>query len=271
MNRHQPALVLLAVSILYLTGCAGDGHHSAGHGQAHWSYEGDTGPAHWGSLDPAWVVADHGGTQSPIDIDTGRAVRAELPPLDLVSLPGTVSVVDNGHTVQWNVADGCRMSLEGRDFGLKQFHFHAPSEHTINAGYFPVELHFVHADEQGNLAVIGVMVGQGGSNAVYRPVVSSLHQLASEHGGHGDHAEGHEGGAGPAFELDPYALFPQDRSYYAYPGSLTTPPCAEGVRWHVLRRPVELSAKQVEAFTRAYTGNNRPVQPVNGRHVLVNE
>lgn len=230
---------------------------------AHWSYEGETGPAHWGSMSPEWSMAHAGRAQSPINLTRGATVPANLPPLRFASSPTTITPRDNGHTVQWD-CDGANTLTIGSDvYTLKQFHFHAPSEHTVDGQHYPVEIHFVHANAQGNLAVVGVMLSESRSaSEVYESLAQTI-----PHGA----GEGHQGAAGQGVRFNPYALLPSTKTYATYNGSLTTPPCTEGVRWVVLTTPARVSGEQVAAFTEAYYGNARPVQPVNGRLVLVQD
>ena len=148
------------------------------------------------------------------------------------------------------------MTVDGRTFELKQFHFHAPSENQINGTSFPMEAHFVHADSDGNLAVIALMFEEGASH----PVIAALWKQLPEHEGDTYTLE---------VSVDPLALLPQETDYYRFNGSLTTPPCSEGVWWLVMKHPVTVSAKQIASFAHAlHEPNNRPVLPVNARPVL---
>ncbi len=244
-----PAALLIAASAL--TACTSSTEH------AHWSYQGDTGPAFWGSMDPEWRMAHDGRAQSPINLTRDNAVDANLPGLKFTSAPTTIVAKDNGHTIQWD-AIGANTLTIGKDvYALKQFHFHAPSEHTVDGKHYPVELHFVHANAQGNLAVVGVMLNPSNHGAdAYQALMQTIP---------------HHGQQGQPVQFNPYALLPSTRSYATYSGSLTTPPCTEGVRWIVLTTPSRVTNRQVAAFMNAYNGNARPVQPVNGRLVLVRD
>ena len=169
---------------------------------------------------------------------------------------GSKDIVNNGHTVQVDFEPGDTMPLDNLTFSLNQVHFHAPSENLIAGQSFPMEAHFVHADAQGNLLVVAVMFKEGETNNALSPAWAAL---PSE--------------TGPARPLPntvkPLALMPKSMSYYRFSGSLTTPPCTEGVRWLVLKTPVSASRVQIEAFQRAVKHhNNRPVQPLNGRVVI---
>lgn len=219
----------------------------------HWSYEGEAAPANWGKLDPKFATCATGKNQSPIDIGSTKPGSGKPPGLSYAK--GTTEMVNNGHTVQVNYAPGSSLSVDGRTFELKQFHFHAPSENTVNGKHFPMEGHLVHADAQGNLAVVAVMFSEGAAN----PALESLWKAMPS-----------KAGAKSALK-DPVSaadLLPKERKYYRFEGSLTTPPCSEGVRWMVLQKPVTASKAQIEAFRKAVGfANNRPVQALNARPV----
>ncbi len=220
---------------------------------AHWSYEGETGPAKWGDLDSASRVCAIGSQQSPIDI--GATVRAQLPPLKTNWARHVDTVVNNGHTIQFNIAEGSAMTLDKAAYKLVQFHFHRPSEHRIGGKSFAMETHFVHRAESGALAVVGVLMTTGRPNAVFSRIVSTM-PLS-------------EGSAVKADAgIDPNALLPARRGYYRYAGSLTTPPCAETVEWLLLETPIQVAAADVASFARLYPMNARPVQKDNRRYVL---
>lgn len=245
-----PAALLAAVGAL--SACT-----SSSNEHAHWSYEGETGPAFWGSMDPEWSIAHEGRAQSPINLTRDKAVDADLPALKFTSAPTTIVAKDNGHTIQWDTIGANTLTIGKDVYTLKQFHFHAPSEHTVEGKHYPVELHFVHANAQGNLAVVGVMLNPSNHGAdAYQAL---MHTMPAH------------GGASQPAQFNPYALLPSTRTYATYSGSLTTPPCTEGVRWIVLTTPSRVTNRQVAAFMNAYTGNARPVQPVNGRLVLVRD
>lgn len=223
-------------------------------GAAHWSYAGADGPQHWGSLDPGFSACATGRNQSPINLT--RIVEAELKPVTFSYRPGGTEILNNGHTIQVNYAPGSSITIDGTVFELKQFHFHAPSENTIEGHSYPLEGHFVHADREGNLAVIAVMYW----------VESPLRELDKAW----KHMPAHAGEkkALPA-AVNADALLPKRRGYYRFAGSLTTPPCTEGVRWLVMKTYKEIAREQVEAFTRVmHHPNNRPVQPLHARTVL---
>jgi carbonic anhydrase len=221
----------------------------------HWSYEGDTGPEHWGTLSPDFATCAKGVEQSPVDIPA----NAPLNPADLTFSyqPSAVTIFNNGHTIQVNYDPGSSLTLNGVKYDLVQFHFHTASEHAIGGQHEPMEIHFVHRNAQGGLAVVGVLLKSGSENATYAPIFQNLPPQASQ----------------PApvagTTVDANQLLPAQRTYWRYNGSLTTPPCTEGVKWLVLNTPVELSDAQIAAFTSIFKNDERPVQPFNARTFLV--
>ncbi|MGW8180242.1 MAG: carbonic anhydrase, partial [bacterium] len=220
---------------------------------AHWGYSGHGGPEHWGELDAQYEMCAKGKNQSPINL-TGF-IEAELEPLQLSYSGGATEILNNGHSIQVNYAPGSILTVDGKSFVLKQFHFHAPSENQIDGRTYPMEVHLVHADKDGNLAVIGIMMDLGEAN----PIISELWKKMPEK----------EGDTFPlASGLDAKGLLPKSKDYYRYDGSLTTPPCTEGVRWIVMKEPVSVSREQAESFEHImHHPNNRPVQPLNARIV----
>lgn len=222
----------------------------------HWSYEGEEGPEHWSELSDDYHMCRDGRNQSPIDLQ--RNIHAELPELvfNYVSQPNLET--NNGHTIQVDVEPGGFLRIPSRDrsFELKQFHFHSPSEHTVSGQSYAMELHFVHADENGALAVVGVMFKEGHEH----PVLNKLWSFMPEHAGESN---------APPVGIEETDLMPPTRDYYYYSGSLTTPPCSEGVVWIVLKTPIEASAAQIALFKeRMGPTTNRPVQPHNARLIL---
>jgi carbonic anhydrase len=230
------------------------GWTAAALGQAHWAYEGEAAPQNWPKLDPRFAMCGVGRNQSPIDLR--GFVEAELKPLGLGYKAGAADIVNNGHTVQVNYAAGSALTVDGRTFELKQFHFHSPSENKINGKQFPLEGHLVHADKDGNLAVVAVMFQQGAAN----PLLTKLWEKMPSKAG--------DKNALPA-GLSVSQLLPAERDYYRFNGSLTTPPCSEGVWWLVIKKAATASKAQIDQFSKAVGfANNRPVQPVNARPVL---
>lgn len=223
-------------------------------GTTHWGYSGHSGPEHWGSLDPGYATCSQGKNQSPINLD--RMIEGELTPIKVAYNPGGEAVLNNGHTIQVNYKAGSTLTIDGHQFELKQFHFHAPSENTIKNKSFPMEAHFVHADKDGNLAVIALMFEEGAANPEIEKVWAQMPQEA----GNTEQLKSIVDGA---------ALLPSNKDYYRFNGSLTTPPCTEGVWWVVLKDAVTASTEQIEKFSHTmHHPNNRPVQPVNSRLVV---
>jgi carbonic anhydrase len=222
----------------------------AGAAAAHWGYAGAEGPRHWAELDPSFSDCARGRAQSPIDLTGARP--KDLPNIRFDYRPSRFEVVNNGHTIQVNGGTGNSIRVDGVTYRLLQFHFHSPSEHTINGKRFPLELHLVHQDNHGHLAVVGVLFQQSGSNPALAPVWKRLPARSGE-----------QQPLGVAFNA--FSLLPADQRSYRYIGSLTTPTCAEGVRWMVMESPVRISPGQLAAFRRLFPFNSRPLQPLNGR------
>jgi carbonic anhydrase len=218
--------------------------------ERHWSYGGETGPAAWAELKPSFATCATGQRQSPIDIRGGLKVDLEAIKFDY--RPTGFNVIDNGHTVQANLGLGNSIEVNGRRFELLQFHFHRPSEERINGRQYEMVVHLVHRDPEGRLAVVAVLLEQGRAHPIVQAVWNSLP------------LEKNEELTAPA-PLDPSLLLPEDRRYYTYMGSLTTPPCSEGVLWLVLKQPVSLSPDQLTLFARLYPMNARPTQPNSDR------
>ncbi len=226
----------------------------ASEGQNHWGYKGETGPEHWAKLSHAFANCALGKNQSPIDItDT---IEAEMPPLAFFYKTAARDIVNTGHSIQLDFPKNAGIVVDNQTFELKQVHFHSPSENTIDGRHFPMEAHFVHADERGNLAVVALLFEIGGTN----PVLGKLWRFIPTHRGEA---------FGIADKLPPSRLLPKDKDYYRFNGSLTTPPCTEGVYWFVLKQPVTASREQIERFSRVMRHpNNRPIQPTNARPLL---
>jgi carbonic anhydrase len=220
---------------------------------ARWSYTGATGPDRWGALDSDYAACATGRQQSPVDLTT--ASPRDLPDPQITYQPGAGRISNNGHTVQVDVPEGNVLTLDGVPHELLQLHFHSPSEHTVDGSSFPVELHLVHRAENGALAVVGVLIAGGELN----PALVSL--LADVPGKVGRTAR-------LRLPVDPATLLPADRHHYRYPGSLTTPPCTEGVSWIVMTTPIQASGPQIAALARVLQGNNRPPQPLAERELL---
>ena len=245
--------------------------------QHHFGYSGEAKPENWSKISPEFRACAEGKNQSPIDVKD--SVKPKLPALEFKYSTLGLNIVNNGHAVQVNYAKGSQLLPDGHHhapysaivhyepgsmlnhgdatFELKQFHFHSPSEHTVNGKAVPLEMHLVHADQNGNLAVVGVLMREGAKdNAALAKLWAQM-----------------PGKAGDKNKLDAKinvsTLLPKSKEYYRYNGSLTTPPCSEGVRWYVLKEPVTVSKAQIEQFSKTVGfANNRPVQPVNARAIL---
>jgi carbonic anhydrase len=217
---------------------------------AHWDYAGNGGPAQWGQMNPEFSKCSSGTRQSPIDIRDG--IRVELEPVQFDYKPSAFRVIDNGHTVQVNVAPGSSIEVMGRRYELVQFHFHRPSEERIDGKQFDMVVHLVHKDLEGRLAVVAVLLERGSAQAVVQGVWNNLPLEKGEE-------------LAARTPLDPNELLPAERRYFTYMGSLTTPPCSEGVLWMVMKQPVQISAEQIGIFARLYPMNARPIQSASGR------
>lgn len=220
------------------------------HAAGHWEYEGPNGPAHWHELNPEFKQCGLGQRQSPIDIRDG--IPVELDPIQFEYKLSAFRVIDNGHTVQVNVEPGNRIVVNGRRYELVQFHFHRPSEERLNGRQFDMVAHLVHKDMEGKLAVIAVLIEEGKGHPIVQQVWNNLPlEKNTEQAG----LQG----------IDLQQLLPEDRRYVTYMGSLTTPPCTEGVLWMVMKKPVAASAQQISIFARLHPMNARPAQPVGDR------
>ena len=220
----------------------------------HWGYEGAQGPAKWSDLDAANRACSLGTQQSPINIGD-NTIKAQLAPLKITWAKSADTIVNNGHTIQLNMGDNSTLSVGGGNYRLVQFHFHRPSEHTINGAALPMEVHFVHRNDAGAAAVVGVLMTTGKPNKSFNTMVLTMPNRA------GDPVK-----ADP--KIDPNAFLPAKRSYYRYEGSLTTPPCGETVDWLLLTDPIQVAEADITSFARLYPMNARPVQKLDRRFVL---
>ena len=222
--------------------------------KTHWGYSGHEGPEHWGELDPKYSVCSEGKNQSPVNL-TGM-IESNLSPITINYQSGGTEILNNGHTIQVNYKSGSTITVNGHEFELKQFHFHSPSENTIEGHSYPMEAHFVHADKEGNLAVIAVMFKTGEKNEELEKAWEHMPESAGEKN------------ALPK-SVDANILLPHNQDYYRFNGSLTTPPCSEGVLWLVMKYFDTASKEQIDKFAHTmHHQNNRPVQPVNARAIL---
>jgi carbonic anhydrase len=226
---------------------------------AHWDYYGKTGPLGWGRLDPAYRTCSEGKEQSPIDIRGARLNKA-LQPIEFHYMAGSVDLENNGHTVQVSVKPGSYIVANGVRYDLQQFHFHHPSEEAVNGKLTDMDVHLVHKSADGKLAVLAARLSEerGDPNAI----LATLWQHLPTAAGTADKVTD---------MINPGGLLPGDRGYWTYMGSLTTPPCTEGVRWYVFEQPVSISRSQLQAFAALYKLNSRPLQDTHGRKIEANE
>lgn len=223
-------------------------HHS------HWSYDGNEGPSHWGDLSPDYVPCKTGHRQSPIDIRDAK--KTELPAIQFDYKDSPLHIIDNGHTIMINYGGGSSIRVGEKQYALKQFHFHRPSEEMINGTSYDMVVHLVHADEAGNLAVVAVLLQQGADNTLVRELWNDLPK------------EKEKESLLDTVHINAADLLPSDRGYYTFTGSLTTPPCSENVTWFVLKHPVTVTSAEIERFSNLYRHDARPTQPLYGRVVL---
>lgn len=225
MNKKRLNIYVMAAAAMTVSVTA--------HGGAHWGYSGEAGPENWGKLDTDYTACASGRNQSPIDLV--NFIEADLKPVGFAYKPGMTEIHNNGHTIQINYATGSTITVEGHTFELKQFHFHAPSENTINGKHFPLEGHLVHADKDGHLAVVAVMFEQGRNNPLLSPLWMKMPDKSGDRN------------ALPK-PYDVSSMLPSDRDYYRFDGSLTTLPCSEGVLWLVIKQPAIASKPQIDQF-----------------------
>lgn len=226
-----------------------------GGGEVHWSYEGETGPQAWGQLKPEFNVCAIGKRQSPINIEDSVTLRGPAEAIQFEYTPSSASVVNNGHTIQVDVTGDNAITVRGSNFKLLQFHFHHPSEEKVNYRGFSMVAHMVHRNPEGQLAVVAVLLEPGAANALINKVWTYMPLDANDRV------------RMPSGILDMNELLPKDQRYFQFVGSLTTPPCTEGVLWMVLKQPVTVSREQLRLFAQMFPNNARPVQPINGRSI----
>jgi len=243
-------LMSLIIATLFMQACSLlDDEDEAEPEETEWSYENTD----WTKLG----FSECGGkVESPINIETDKTIKALLAPLSFNYAAVPATVVNTGHTIQANVKRGNFFSVNGARFQLMQFHFHHLSEHQIDGNAYDMELHLVNQDSvSGNLAVVGVFLKQGAANAELAKVFNNLPATKNQE-------------IVLTENINLVDLLPANQQYYTYTGSLTTPPCTQGVDWIILKTPLELSADQISAFTKLYNNDARPVQPLNNREVL---
>jgi carbonic anhydrase len=228
--------------------------------KTHWTYEGATGAEHWGDLDPEYAACKAGKEQSPIDIR--NAEKGELPVLRFEYKNGPLKyLINNGYTIRVNYHDapgsGNFLIVGDKRYQLTQFHFHRPSEEYIHGKPYDMEIHLMHQASDGKVAGVTVLLRAGSANATIQKIWDHMPKTEGK-----EEAEEIAG-----VQVNPAALLPHDTAYYMYTGSLTAPPCSEGVTWFVLKNPVEISAEEIDAFAKLYPHDVRPLQPLNGRVV----
>jgi carbonic anhydrase len=245
--------VLLLIVFLGMSACAPRDTPAPSAAPVHWTYEGEEGPSHWGELDSAYELCGAGKSQSPIDISNSS--EQDLANIVFHYQPSEVNILNNGHTAQVNYDPGSYIELDGVRYDVVQFHYHAPSEHEINGKLFPAELHIVHKSADGGLAVVGLLLQEGSENLAFDPFLNNLPAEESEVKDAG-------------MKIDIADFLPGVQTTFRYGGSLTTPPCSEGVHWLVMTTPVDLSSDQLSKLESLFEANNRPVQPLNDRPLV---
>ncbi|MDE0427285.1 MAG: carbonic anhydrase family protein [Candidatus Poribacteria bacterium] len=220
-----------------------------------WGYEAENGPDVWERLSPEYQLCGAGIHQSPIDLVNPTPTK--LLPITFNYQPTSLNIHNTGNTITVAYQQGSWIEVDATKYHLLEFHFHAPSEHTVAGDLSDMEMHLVHESENGTLAVIGVLIKSGRINTAFNPFWEYLPSTIGESKQNKD------------VILNAYDLLPSRKHTYRYTGSLTTPPCSEGVKWFVLTTPIEMSHSQVAAFKSIMSGNNRPVQPLNGRKLIV--
>jgi carbonic anhydrase len=221
--------------------------------EVHWEYSGKHGPKYWGDLAPEFVQCKVGVNQSPVDIS--NTLKASLKPLTLNYTTSTINVVNNGHTAQVNVEPGNFLEVEGERFELIQFHLHAPSEHHINGKPFLMETHYVHKNNKGELAVVASLHNEGKFSTKLGHIEAAISAVVGRE-------------VPFMMPLEELGVVSGDKHYYRYNGSLTTPPCSEGVRWFVLKQPRPISKKQQALFVDLIGEDARGPQPINARRIV---
>jgi carbonic anhydrase len=252
VNAAAAARSLVQVAALLALGMNQFAHAES----AHWGYEGKTGPQSWGDLGGS---CRSGKGQSPIDISRVGQTAAKpksLPNLLFRWKQSKAEVINNGHTLQVNVERGNETRVGSDRYELSQFHFHIPSEHRFDGRNAPMEVHFVHRGSNGKQLVVGMMIQVAGKNEPLAPVFLKPPRTTSMR---------------RQLPIDLSKIAPVGHAYYSYEGSLTTPPCSEGVHWVLLKESISISSNQYKVFKTMFGNNARPPQPLNGREVAVTE
>ena len=243
-----------AIAVLALTLLSSLVAFAQEHKPGHWGYDGNEGPSHWGDMSPEFAPCKSGHHQSPIDIRNPQ--KTDLPPIHFEYKPSPLHIIDNGHTILINYAAGSSIRVGDKQYTLKQFHFHRPSEEKIDGKTYDMVAHLVHSDQDGNLAVVAVLLEKGNNNLLIRELWSDLPK------------EKEKEELLDTVTINVANLLPADTGYFTFSGSLTTPPCSENVTWYVLKHPVAITAEEIEQFTKLYRHDARPTQPLYDRVVL---
>jgi carbonic anhydrase len=243
--KKLSSLIVSASMVFALHGYAAD---------THWGYTGAGSPEKWGDLDAKYATCKTGKAQSPVDITTAAPTVVESITFNYRATP--LKIVNNGHTIQVNTDAGNSIRVHGKEYKLLQFHFHDPSEHTIKGKPYAMEVHLVHKNDAGQLAVVGVLMQPGKPHPLLQTLVEQFPPDVNKEK------------VVQTVQLNPKDFLPRETQYYHYNGSLTTPPCSEGVAWFVMKTPIEISAEQVSKFAAVMHHNARPVQPLHDRVVL---
>ena len=247
------ALRFLLMAVLGMGAATGAMGQLAG---ADWTYYGKRGPEHWSRLDPAYAACSKGREQSPVDI-RGAKVDPALKPIEFHYLSGPVTVVNTGRTVRVDVTPGSYIVAGGVRYELTEFHFHHPAENAVNGKLADLSANLLHKSADGQTAIVEVRMNEGRTNGVLAALWPSLPRAGAT--------------AKIGEAVNPMGLLPADRSFYSFPGSLTVPPCTEGVHWFVMQREVELSGDQLQAIATLYPDNARRLQPTHGRKVAMSQ
>lgn len=231
---------------------------------AEWGYTGERSPDHWAELSPAYAACASGKYQSPIDIPSSSPAKAAswkvaygTTSLRIAHHEHVHDIIDNGHTIQVTVEEGGTLTTERGAYDLAQFHFHTPSENTVDGKHFPMEMHMVHQSKSGKFAVLAIFFEEGAANPRLEQLITHFPEKKGK-----ESAQHH-----PDESIDLQLHLPSDLAVYGFIGSFTTPPCTEDVEWLVLRKPVAASKQQLQAFAARLHDNNRPVQALDGRSV----
>ena len=249
-NAARSTALACALALLPVAAYSEETHHE-------WDYGAQHGPKHWGEVKTEFETCALGKAQSPIDIR--KPVPSKLEPIRFDYQPTPLHIIDNGHTIHVNYAPGSSILVGDQRYELTQFHFHKPSEERINGKRYPMVAHLVHKNADGALAVVAVLLKQGNQNALVKTLWANLPP------------EKETEKVVEKVSIDAARLLPKNHAYYTFAGSLTTPPCSEGVTWFVLVSPTQVSEAQVARFGKIYSANARPVQPPNGRTVQVSQ